>query len=151
MVTHQLQVERRTGKVRRPETDVLPLCHSTNCATPTGYLYLFKLNVIQWVATAMRPLAVSTAATVAVRTGAFRVEMQRDAHQPRTIACRYDPSEPGTYVVQVMWSGAHVPGSPFRVHIGASRAELERLGADQQSQVDGLRAHSRQASRLHSD
>ena len=29
MVTHQLQVERRTGKVRRPETDVLPLCHAT--------------------------------------------------------------------------------------------------------------------------
>ena len=26
VVTHQLQVERRTGKVRRPETDVLPLC-----------------------------------------------------------------------------------------------------------------------------
>ena len=30
VVTHQLQVERRTGKVRRPETDVLPLCHVTN-------------------------------------------------------------------------------------------------------------------------
>ena len=30
MVTHQLQVERRTGKVRRPETDVLPLSHATN-------------------------------------------------------------------------------------------------------------------------
>ena len=29
-VTHQLQVKRRTGKVRRPETDVLPLCHATN-------------------------------------------------------------------------------------------------------------------------
>ena len=29
LVTHQLQVERRTGKVRRPETDVLPLCHAT--------------------------------------------------------------------------------------------------------------------------
>ena len=28
VVTHQLQVERRTGKVRRPETDVLPLCHA---------------------------------------------------------------------------------------------------------------------------
>ena len=27
MVTRQLQVERRTGKVRRPKTDVLPLCH----------------------------------------------------------------------------------------------------------------------------
>ena len=32
VVTHQLQVERRTGKVRQSETDVLPLCHSTNCA-----------------------------------------------------------------------------------------------------------------------
>jgi len=30
VVTHQLQVERWTGKVRRPETDVLPLCHATN-------------------------------------------------------------------------------------------------------------------------
>jgi len=30
VVTHQLQVERRTEKVRRPETDVLPLCHATN-------------------------------------------------------------------------------------------------------------------------
>ena len=31
MVTHQLQVERRTGKVRQSETDVLPLCYATNC------------------------------------------------------------------------------------------------------------------------
>ena len=30
VVTHQLQVERRTGKVRRPKTDVLPLCRATN-------------------------------------------------------------------------------------------------------------------------
>ena len=30
VVTHQLQVERRTGKVLRPETDVLPLYHATN-------------------------------------------------------------------------------------------------------------------------
>ena len=27
---HQLQIERRTGKVRRPEIDVLPPCHATN-------------------------------------------------------------------------------------------------------------------------
>jgi len=25
-----MQVERRTGKVRRPKTDVPPLCHATN-------------------------------------------------------------------------------------------------------------------------
>jgi len=30
MVTHQLQVEHRTGKVRRSQTDVLPQCHATN-------------------------------------------------------------------------------------------------------------------------
>jgi len=30
VVTHQLQVERRTGKVRQSQTDVLPLCHATN-------------------------------------------------------------------------------------------------------------------------
>ena len=36
MVTHQLQVERRTGKVCRPETDVLPLCHATNSNANSG-------------------------------------------------------------------------------------------------------------------
>ena len=30
VVTHQLQVERRTGELRRPETGVLPLYHATN-------------------------------------------------------------------------------------------------------------------------
>ena len=30
MVTHQLQVERWTGKVRQSEIDVLPLCYATN-------------------------------------------------------------------------------------------------------------------------
>ena len=35
VATHQLEVKRRTGKVRRPETDVLvlPLCHATNLIT----------------------------------------------------------------------------------------------------------------------
>jgi len=32
MVTHQLQVKCRSGKVRRSETDVLPLSHTTNKA-----------------------------------------------------------------------------------------------------------------------
>ena len=30
MVTHQLEVEHRTGKVRRPKINVLPLCHATD-------------------------------------------------------------------------------------------------------------------------
>jgi len=29
VVTYQLQVERRTGKVRQSETDVLPLCYAS--------------------------------------------------------------------------------------------------------------------------
>jgi len=36
VVTHQLQVERRTGKVRQSETDVLQLCHATNKGMVTG-------------------------------------------------------------------------------------------------------------------
>jgi len=32
VVTHQLQIERRTSKVRRRKTDILPLLHTTNMA-----------------------------------------------------------------------------------------------------------------------
>jgi len=30
VVTHQLPVKCRAGKIRRPKTDVLPLCHASN-------------------------------------------------------------------------------------------------------------------------
>lgn len=36
--------------------------------------------------------------------------MQRDRHQDRTIHCKYDPREPGDYLVEVKWHGYHVPG-----------------------------------------
>ena len=36
MVTGQLQVKRRTGKVCRPRTNVLPLCHTTNFGRKGG-------------------------------------------------------------------------------------------------------------------
>jgi len=46
VVTHQLQVKRRTGKVRQSETDVLPLCYATNqCMTAiylTPRIYIVK-------------------------------------------------------------------------------------------------------------
>jgi len=35
VVTHQLQVERRTRKVRQSETDVAPLCHATRTIRDT--------------------------------------------------------------------------------------------------------------------
>jgi len=39
VVTRQLQVERRTGKVRRPETNDLPLCYATNPKKYRGMLF----------------------------------------------------------------------------------------------------------------
>jgi len=48
VITHdQLQVERRTGNVRRSQTDVLPLCHATNSNNKdyllTSYLLTYLL------------------------------------------------------------------------------------------------------------
>lgn len=81
--------------------------------------------------------------------GGFRVEMRKDAHQPRTIACRYDPTEPGMYAIQVMWSGTHIPGSPFLVQICATRSDLEQAASsdwNDQSQFNGCSAVSPQSS-----
>jgi len=49
VVSHQLQVERRTGKVRQSETDVLPLCHSTN-------LSKYNINIITRITSPSRKL-----------------------------------------------------------------------------------------------
>lgn len=66
--------------------------------------------------------------TVRVRgpKGAFRVEMQRESQKDRTILCKYDPTEPGDYRVEVKWAGELVPGSPFPVMIFDTQEELRR-------------------------
>ena len=74
------------------------------------------------------------------------MEMQKDPHQPRTISCRYDPTEPGMYAIQVMWSGTHVPGSPFLVQICSTRSELEQLTSADWNDAPQNRAVSRQSS-----
>ncbi|XP_058054906.1 filamin-A [Anopheles bellator] len=67
--------------------------------------------------------------TVRVRgpKGAFRVEMQRESQKDRTILCKYDPTEPGDYRVEVKWAGELVPGSPFPVLIFDTQEELKRF------------------------
>ncbi|KAL7301856.1 hypothetical protein TKK_0005461 [Trichogramma kaykai] len=67
--------------------------------------------------------------TVRVRgpKGAFRVEMQRETQKDRIILCRYDPTEPGDYRVEVRWAGVLVPGSPFPVRIVDTQDELLML------------------------
>lgn len=66
--------------------------------------------------------------TVRIRgpKGAFRVEMQRENNKDRTILCKYDPTEPGDYRIEVRWSGDHVTGSPFLVMIFDTQEELSR-------------------------
>ncbi|XP_064455536.1 filamin-A-like [Ornithodoros turicata] len=71
--------------------------------------------------------------TVRIRgpKGAFRVEMQRESQKDRTILCKYDPTEPGDYRIEVKWSGEHVPGSPFMVMIFDTQEELTRFAQGQ--------------------
>ncbi len=53
--------------------------------------------------------------------------MQRESQKDRTILCKYDPSECGDYQINVKWSGQHVPGSPFNVHVFPNDEELEQF------------------------
>jgi len=53
--------------------------------------------------------------------------MSRLPINDRTIQCRYYPTEIGIYHVYVLWSGEHVPGSPFRVDIVDTMEQLRNL------------------------
>ena len=66
--------------------------------------------------------------TVRIRgpKGAFRMETQRESQRDRSILCKYDPTEPGDYRIEIKWSGEDVPGSPFCVMIFDTQEELNR-------------------------
>ena len=53
--------------------------------------------------------------------------MQRESQKDRTILCKYEPTEPGDYRIEVKWSGEHVPGSPMMVMIFDTQEELSRF------------------------
>ena len=55
------------------------------------------------------------------------MEMQRESQKDRTILCKYEPTEPGDYRIEVKWSGENVPGSPFMVMIFDTQEELSRF------------------------
>lgn len=76
--------------------------------------------------------------TVRIRgpKGAFRMETQRESQRDRTILCKYDPTEPGDYRIEIKWSGCHVPGSPFSVMIFDTQEELNRYLLSEQQQVN---------------
>ena len=83
VVTHQLQVERRTGKVRRPQTDVLPLCHVS------------KIR-LTWVVPEKGPLNVCVCVCVSV----FYVK--------QTLKCLYRFASSGGWGCTNFWFNLHV-------------------------------------------
>ena len=50
--------------------------------------------------------------------GGFQIAVDKDEHDSRLLHASYTPTLPGTYEVSVLWSGQHVPNSPFRLTIG---------------------------------
>ena len=49
--------------------------------------------------------------------GTFTMNMNRDPSCDRTILVSYNPTAVGVYLVDIEWSGVHVPGSPYKVNI----------------------------------
>jgi len=61
MVTRQIRVERRTGKVHRPKTDILPLCHATN--QKITHLWFFGWFRVAWIQLEVDGICCSDATT----------------------------------------------------------------------------------------
>lgn len=51
------------------------------------------------------------------KRGAFTMDITRDPVNDRNILVQYNPIYTGEYLVEVMWSEVHIPGSPFKVKI----------------------------------
>ena len=49
--------------------------------------------------------------------GAFKIDMRQHPDNERTILAHYHPKSVGTYIINVMWSGMHIRGSPFTVEM----------------------------------
>ena len=50
--------------------------------------------------------------------GAFKIEIAPiDQKHRRTLLAKYNPTQPGEYLITIKWSEMHIPGSPFRVKI----------------------------------
>jgi len=75
VVTYQLQVERKTGKVRQSETDVLPLCHATNLAILPCYLSLITIRISDWRQFCDIHISQGSVATYLRRGGIFKHEL----------------------------------------------------------------------------
>ena len=58
----------------------------------------------------------------------FKISMDRSKEEEDTIYARYTPIYTGDYNISIMWSGVHVPGSPFYVNITESEEQASESG-----------------------
>lgn len=55
---------------------------------------------------------------------AFKIDLkQKDSKDVRTLIARYFPRKPGDYLISILWSEKHIPGSPFKVKITGEEIE----------------------------
>jgi len=55
--------------------------------------------------------------------GAFKLSTKKKGSM---LNCKYHPKKCGIYVVNIIWQGDHVPGSPFNVFVCDTREDLEK-------------------------
>ncbi len=54
----------------------------------------------------------------------FKINLQRDTENKDIIKGEYNPTYPGTYIVALLWSGVHIPNSPFTVDVKDADPEI---------------------------
>ena len=62
---------------------------------------LDNITQLRWTPSANSVEQMKQACIIGFISGAFRVEMQRESQKDRTILCKYEPTEPGDYRIEV--------------------------------------------------
>lgn len=63
----------------------------------------------------------------------FKINLQRDPENKDVIKGEYNPTHPGTYIVALLWSGVHVPNSPFTVKVDEPDPEILTYEPEEQT------------------
>ena len=63
----------------------------------------------------------------------FKINLERDADNKALIKAAYNPSHPGTYIVAVLWSGVHIPNSPFTIKVDEAEPEILTYEPEEQT------------------
>ena len=63
----------------------------------------------------------------------FKINLQRDPENKDVIKGEYNPNHPGTYIVALLWSGVHIPNSPFTVKVDEPDPEILTYEPEEQA------------------